>query len=116
MSRIVSTSENEFQDLRESRNPQDTRNSTQYAVNLYQKWREEHTEIRNRYAPFDWYFSLLNHLIAVFIVEIRKKDIKPYHQDPYKSRRTRCINEQKYRHSPYKVTSLVKLNEKLTID
>ena len=86
MSRLVLTSEKELNELREGRTPQNTRQSTQYAVNLYQKWREEHAKRGHRYAPLDCGVpEILNFLIPMFIVEIRKKDGTTYHPESVRS-------------------------------
>ena len=63
MNRIVISTEGELQELRENRVPKNTRQSTQFAVNLFQTWREQHAKL----------------------VEIRRKDGLPYHPESVKS-------------------------------
>ena len=74
-SRIVTIEEEELQSLRSGRIPENTRRSTQFAVNLYNTWREEHARLGHRYAPLNCGVpSIINNMVAKFIVEIRKKD------------------------------------------
>ena len=49
MNRIVISTEGELQELRQNRVPKNTRQSTQYAVNLFQTWREQHAKLGHRY-------------------------------------------------------------------
>ena len=86
MNRIVISTEGELQELRENRVPKNTRQSTQFAVNLFQTWREQHAKLGQRYAPLDCGVpQLLNALVPMFIVEIRRKDGLPYHPESVKS-------------------------------
>ena len=72
--------------IRENRVPKNTRQSTQFAVNLFQTWREQHAKLGQRYDPLDCGVpQLLNALVRMFIVEIRRKDGLPYHPESVKS-------------------------------
>ena len=86
MSRLVLTTETELIELGENRTARNTRYSTQYAVNLYQQWREEHAQLGDRFAPLDCGVpSILNYLIPKFLVEIRKKNGELYHPESLRS-------------------------------
>ena len=49
MSRIVLIENQEMEALRKGRIPENTRKATQFAVNLYNTWREEHARLGHRY-------------------------------------------------------------------
>ena len=66
--------------------PKNTQNTTLFAVNLYNKWREYHRGLGNRYAPLDCGVpEILNQAIPKCLYEIRRKDGQQYHPDSVKS-------------------------------
>ena len=73
--RVIISDASALEDLRTARVPKNTQNATLFAVNLYNKWREYHRGLGNRYAPLDCGVpEILNQAIPKFLYEIRRKD------------------------------------------
>ena len=84
--RVVATSLEELQRLKENRIPENTQTSTKYAQNLYNTWLKRNVENNLHYPPLECGISeLLARSIPRFLCEIRTIKGKDYKSDTIKN-------------------------------